>query len=105
MKRLKFLLASLSFVALLAVPGLAAADLNDFTVTSFTADETLSKADPQGELHIIEHINVDFTDQNHGILRAIPNSYKGHNLKLKVNSINSETSAPVDGSNRFSTSV
>ncbi len=95
MKRLKYLLASAGLLALLLAPGLANADVNDFTVTNFRADETLTNADPQGELHIIEHINVTYTDFNHGILRAIPNAYKNHTLQLKVNSITSETGAPT----------
>jgi uncharacterized membrane protein len=69
------------------------ADVNDFVITNFTADETLSKADPQGELHIVEHINVNFHDYNHGILRAIPNSYKKHRLLLRVNNVTSDPGA------------
>ncbi len=94
MNRLKLLLTGISFVGIIAVPGLVAADLNNFTVTSFAADETLSRNDPQGELHIIEHINVNFTDYNHGILRAIPSRYKSHSLQLHVNSISSGSGAP-----------
>ncbi|HSX34714.1 MAG TPA: DUF2207 domain-containing protein [Candidatus Saccharimonadales bacterium] len=73
----------------------AHADVNNFTVTSFTADETLTSADPQGELHIVEHINVDFTDMNHGILRALPNTYKKHRLLLHVNQVSSRSGAPA----------
>jgi uncharacterized membrane protein YgcG len=72
------------------------ADVNDFTVTSFTADDTLSRSDPQGELHIIEHISVDFSDFNHGILRALPNTYKNHRLQLQVNSVSSTSGAPAE---------
>jgi len=79
---------------LLVVPMAAHADVNDFTVTDFTADETLTRADKQGELHVVEHISVDFTDYNHGILRAIPQSYKHHSLKLHVNKVTSDTGAP-----------
>ncbi len=87
MKRLKLLLIGVSFLSIVAAPGLALADANDFTVTSFVADQTLSRADNQGELHVVERINVDFTDFNHGLLRAIPNNYKGHSLQLHVNKI------------------
>jgi hypothetical protein len=73
----------------------ASADTNDFLVTSFAAEETLTRADPQGELHIIERINVNFNDYNHGILRAIPDSYKGHSLQLSVQSVTSDTHAPA----------
>lgn len=71
------------------------ANTNDFTVTSFTVDDTLSKADPQGELHVVERITVDFSDYNHGLLRAIPNSYMKHRLQLHVNQIASSTGAPT----------
>jgi hypothetical protein len=82
-------------LAFLSGAPLVHADVNNFTVTSFTADDTLTKADPQGELHVVEHINVDFTDFNHGILRAIPSTYKKHRLQLHVNAISSDTGAPV----------
>ncbi|PIZ63876.1 hypothetical protein COY17_00060 [Candidatus Saccharibacteria bacterium CG_4_10_14_0_2_um_filter_52_9] len=93
MKKLKLLLAALSFASLVALPAVASADVNDFTITSFAADETLSRQDPQGELHIVERINVTFTDYNHGILRAIPDTYKNHSLQLHVNKISSESGA------------
>src|SRR6185436_564010 len=51
--------------------------------------------DPQGELHIIENIDVDFTAFNHGILRAIPDYYKKHKLELHVNGITSNSGAPT----------
>jgi uncharacterized membrane protein YgcG len=82
-------------LAVLAAAPVVHADVNNFTVTSFTADETLSKADPQGELRIVEHINVDFTDQNHGILRAIPRSYHGHSLQVHINKVSSDSGAPA----------
>jgi len=75
-------------------PRVSYADVDDFTVTSFTADDTLTNTDPQGELHIVEHISVDFDDQDHGILRAIPDSYKGHRLQLHVNAVTSSSGAP-----------
>lgn len=95
MKRLKLLLAGMSFLSVMVVPVLAHADVNNFKVTSFSADETLSRADPQGELHIVERINVHFTDYNHGILRAIPNSYKNHSLQLHVNRVSSDSAVPT----------
>src|SRR4051812_45015010 len=89
----------LALGTLLLVPSLmfsqapAFADVNDFTVTDFSADYTLTNADPQGEMRIIEHISVDFTDQNHGILRAIPDTYKGQKLGVQVNGVGSPTGA------------
>lgn len=71
----------------------AHASVNDFIINDFTADYYLSRDDPQGQLHIIENIKLTFHDYNHGILRAIPSSYKGHSVKLKINNISSESGA------------
>ena len=50
MKRtISFLLSLALATGILLGAPLAHADVNDFTITSFTADETLSKADPQGD--------------------------------------------------------
>lgn len=96
MKMLKILLAGFGLMAIVLTPAIASADVNDFRITSFDSDQTLSRADPQGELHIIEKINVIFTDYNHGILRAIPETYKDQSLKIKVNSITSTSFAPTE---------
>lgn len=93
MRHLRWLLASLSFAGVVFLPGMAAASVNDFTITNFSSDQTLTNNDRQGQLRIVEKINVDFRDFNHGILRAIPQSYKNHSLQMKVNSISSETGA------------
>lgn len=85
MRKLLFAIAVLT-LALIA-PSTAHADVNNFTITNFTADETLSRSDPQGTLHVRERIEVVFTDYNHGILRAIPTSYHGQSLKLHINSV------------------
>ena len=71
------------------------ADVNDFTITSFQSDQTLSKSDAQGSLHIIEQISVRFTDNNHGIIRAIPNEYNSRPLNFHLNSITSRSGAPT----------
>ncbi len=92
MKKISLALAGL--LISLIIPATTSADVNNFSVTDFTATETLSRADPQGELHVVEHIKVLYTDNNHGILRAIPDSYKGHSLQLHINSVSSDTSAP-----------
>ncbi len=72
------------------------ADTSDFTINSFSADYTLTNADPQGEMHVVENIDVTFTDNNHGIFRYIPKSYMNHSLKLKINSITSRTGAATN---------
>lgn len=70
------------FLGCFVSTGLARADVNDFTVTNFEADYYLSKNDPHGQMDITEKIEVNFTDNNHGILRAIPKSYQGHSLQI-----------------------
>lgn len=89
----RFLLAVVLLLLILVAPATVHADVNNFTITNFTADETLSRTDPQGLLHIRERIEVVFTDYNHGILRAIPNSYHGHSLKLHINSVQAVAAA------------
>jgi uncharacterized membrane protein len=73
----------------------AYADVNSFTITKFNSDQTLTNDDPQGVLHIVETIDVVFTDNNHGILRAIPAKYQGNTLKFHLNSITSNSGAPT----------
>jgi uncharacterized membrane protein len=87
--------ALLGVLLLAAMPAVAHADVSDFDITQFSADDTLTKADPQGELHIVEDIAVDFHDYNHGILRAIPNTYAKHRLQLHVNRVSSPSGAPA----------
>lgn len=79
----------------LLVPSLAFADVNDFTVTDFTADYYLTNVDRQGQMRIVEKIAVDFADFNHGILRAIPESYKGQPLNIHITSVSSASGAPA----------
>lgn len=83
------LILSLGLVGLFA--GLftqpAYASVQDFTVTNFQADYTLDKSVPGGGLHTKETIEVNFTDNNHGILRALPKKYQGLDIKLKINSV------------------
>lgn len=95
MKRFAAITAILMIVAGVALPGVASADVNDFVVTNFTADYYLTRADAQGQMRIVEQIAVDFHDYNHGILRAIPTSYKGHSLHLKLNKVSSTSGAPA----------
>ena len=96
MKNLKLLLAGISFLLVVTLPGLASADVNDFIIKSFKSDQTLTRQDKQGQLRITERIDLVFTDNNHGILRAIPNRYKDHPLQLSVNQIMSDSGAPTD---------
>ncbi len=86
------------FIALGALAPSVSADVNDFVITQFDADYTLSRDDPQGELQVKESIQVTFSDQNHGILRALPNSYRKQSLGLQIDGI-----ARDDASEQWST--
>lgn len=91
---------SLAGLLFLALPSTVHADVNNFTITDFHADETLTRQDPQGELHIVETIKVNFADNNHGIERAIPASYNGDDLHFHLNKVTSTSGAPVQVSTR-----
>ena len=71
-------------------PALAAGSVNDFTIPDYKITYYLSK-DSQNvsKLKTIENITADFpiTDQNHGLERAIPNTYDGHSTSLVINSV------------------
>ena len=79
------LVGSVLAVALFAPA--AHADVNDFLIERFDADYSLSNSDRQGTLKIKETIDVNFSDQNHGILRAIPDHYKKHRLQMEVGDV------------------
>jgi hypothetical protein len=84
--KLVVLVLSLLSAALLPAPYVAA-DVNDFTVNNMTVDYTLGTADPQGTLAIREQLTVQFSDFNHGILRALPKDYNGSPLHIHVSSV------------------
>jgi len=72
----------------LMVPFMSSAQgVNDFVITSFDADYRLTNQDPQGFLEVVETIELDYSGQNRGILRAIPNTYKDNDLNLSVLSV------------------
>ena len=82
MKKLIFILV----VTFLSFGGIfqqtAFADVNDFVVKKFEADYYLSKdSENRSILKVVEEITVEFPDfdQNHGIERALPKKYQGHN--------------------------
>ena len=67
-----------------------ALDTQDFSFDSFSGDYYLSRDDKKTPvLTVIEILVARFPDfdQNHGILRAIPESYQGHTLSLKIGSV------------------
>lgn len=71
----------------LLVPVKASANVNDFIIKQFDAEYDLSAEDQQGLLRVRETIRVDFSDQNHGILRALPKKYKKQDLQLTIGDI------------------
>lgn len=95
----RILVALLLFAATivpLASAQKAQADTQNFTIQSFDADYYLSRNEHQaGELRVEETIVAEFPnyDQNHGILRAIPEKYQGHSVKLDVQSVTNESGA------------
>lgn len=89
MKRILFSLLSLVIVFSFA-PSASAQNTQDFTIKSFEADYYLTRnTDKEVELSVVETIVVEFPsyDQNHGILRALPNTYKDKSLRLEVESV------------------
>ena len=75
-----------------------AADVNDFTFESFTADYYLAR-DAQGHatLTTVETFVANFPtfDQNRGMIRAIPNDYDGVPQNTRVVSVVDENGDPV----------
>jgi uncharacterized membrane protein YgcG len=86
--------ALILFTAALWWTPAARADANDFQFDSFSADYYLSR-DSHGisHLHAVEQLVAVFpeSDQNHGILRAIPQVYEGHDVNLQIESVTNET--------------
>ncbi|HSE29872.1 MAG TPA: DUF2207 domain-containing protein [Candidatus Saccharimonadales bacterium] len=84
-------LVTLVFVILLTLPqGVFAANVQDFKIPRFEADYYLSSdKEAVSELRVEERITAIFPNfnQNHGILRAIPESYDGHGLELSIISV------------------
>lgn len=73
-----------------AVTPVHAQNTQDFTIKSFDADYYLSRdAQHISKLSVTEKIVAEFPsyDQNHGILRAIPQTYQGHSVALKVDKV------------------
>jgi uncharacterized membrane protein YgcG len=82
---LRLTLCAVATAVLLAVP--VRADAEDFDVVSFEAHYSLwRESEGVAFLGVREKIVAEFPDidQNHGIVRAIPQSYKGHSLELHV---------------------
>ena len=71
-------------------PAASAQDVQNFEITNFEAEYFLDRnAEKTSVLNVIERIEAKFPDfdQNHGILRAIPETYQNHTTSLSVESI------------------
>jgi hypothetical protein len=78
-------------------PMVQATDTSDFTFDSWHSDLRLGlTADGHSLLTTTETIVARFPDidQNHGIRRAIPTSYRGHPTGLEIESVTDENGAP-----------
>lgn len=94
----KILVAALAVLTLLVPAAAGHASTQDFTVTSFTGDYYLSRgAGNVAEMRVDERIVAKFPDfdQNHGILRAIPEDYQGHPLELTVQKVTDSAGTAV----------
>ena len=98
MSKMRLLAAAGLATLVLAAAGStgARAGAEDFDVVSFDATYNLSRdKDNVAMMQVSEKIVADFPsfDQNHGILRAIPEDYKDHSLEVTVNSVTSDSGA------------
>ncbi|WEG09567.1 DUF2207 domain-containing protein [Microbacterium horticulturae] len=77
--------------------GPVSADVDDFSFSSLDVDYTLGREDDgTSTLKVVETFVADFpqTDQNHGMKRAIPDTYNGQPLNLHLVSVTDENGDP-----------
>ncbi len=84
MKRILLFVCALSALTFLCAVPTVRADVDDFVVNDFHARYELSNDSHGGRMTVTETIRVTFSDQNHGILRAIPTDYRNNSLRLSV---------------------
>lgn len=95
-KRFRFILGGLLIMGVLFAPGLVHASTQDFFIKNFEADYYLSRdGQKTSQLKVDETIVAQFPDydQNHGIERAIPQSYQDHTVSLQIDSVTDEHGA------------
>ncbi len=84
------LLAIVSLFTSTNLPVFAATNLNNFSIHDYQIDYYLSRdGEGRSTLKTVESIQALFpaTNQNHGLERAIPNSYDGHSTSLSIESV------------------
>lgn len=84
MKRLLFFITALFAGLVLFSTPLAHADVNDFVIDSFDGKYEIFNDTHGGRMRVTEHIDVTFSDYNHGILRAIPRHNRNVDAHIKV---------------------
>ncbi|MBX4201827.1 DUF2207 domain-containing protein [Candidatus Saccharibacteria bacterium] len=70
----------------------------NFIIHSFSADYYLDRnAAKTSTLHAVESIQAEFPsyNQNHGILRAIPQTYQDHTVSLQIARVTDENETPI----------
>ena len=85
-----FVLIFFVFVFTLSLPGNVLAGVDDFETTYFGIDYNLAKDNEnRSVLYTTETIKANFLvpNQNHGVERALANSYDGHDVDLNIESI------------------
>ena len=90
MKQKISLVVALCGIFMLFTPLLASANANNFVITSFDGKYYLSQdAEMRSTLRVEETLVAQFPDfdQNHGIERAIPNTYDGHSVSPEIQSV------------------
>lgn len=95
MKRFLLFALGLLIASSVAVP--AQADVNNFTINNYDINYKLTRdSENRSRLTTTETIIAQFPDfdQNHGIERAIPQTYEGHSTSLDIKSVKKS-----DGSN------
>lgn len=98
MRIFKRILPALILFACVAIPAhTGAQNPQNFSFESFNADYSLDRT-PDGAAYmwVMETLVADFPDsnQNHGILRAIPERYQNHSLRLDYISVTDENGKP-----------
>jgi uncharacterized membrane protein YgcG len=97
MKYFLGLVVSLGITSMLMASSANAVGVNDFTISNYDIHYQLSQNDEnRSQLKTVETITAQFPqiDQNHGLERAIPQSYDGHPTGLKIQSVTDESGSP-----------
>jgi len=95
----KLLAVSIIFAGLVSPHSAHAQNVNDFTIDSFNINYTLGRdSQNRSTLRTVETIQATFPDkdQNHGLERALPNTYDGHSTSLGIVSITDQSGRSLE---------